>query len=46
MNQHEKIKYVEFPAHDFDATKAFFTVFLIGHSPIMDQNISPLQALG
>lgn len=25
MNQHEKINYVEFPARDLDATKAFFT---------------------
>jgi uncharacterized protein len=24
MNQHEKINYVEFPARDLDATKAFF----------------------
>ena len=28
MNRHEKINYVEFPAHDLAATKAFFaTVF-------------------
>ena len=25
MNQHEKINYVEFPARDIEATKAFFT---------------------
>ena len=25
MNQHEKINYVEFPAKDIQATKAFFT---------------------
>tara|TARA_B110000037_G_scaffold180013_1_gene206463 strand:- start:173 stop:526 length:354 start_codon:yes stop_codon:yes gene_type:complete len=25
MNQHEKINYVEFPATDIEATKAFFT---------------------
>jgi predicted enzyme related to lactoylglutathione lyase len=25
MNEHEKINYVEFPAKDMDATKAFFT---------------------
>jgi len=25
MNEHEKINYVEFPAKDIDATKAFFT---------------------
>ncbi len=24
MNEHEKINYVEFPANDIDATKAFF----------------------
>jgi len=25
MNEHEKINYVEFPAQDIEATKAFFT---------------------
>ena len=25
MNEHEKINYVEFPANDIEATKAFFT---------------------
>jgi predicted enzyme related to lactoylglutathione lyase len=25
MNEHEKINYVEFPARDIEATKAFFT---------------------
>jgi len=25
MNKHEKINYVEFPAKDIEATKAFFT---------------------
>ncbi len=25
MNEHEKINYLEFPAKDLDATKAFFT---------------------
>jgi len=25
MNQHEKINYIEFPAKDIEATKAFFT---------------------
>lgn len=25
MNEHEKINYVEFPAKDMEATKAFFT---------------------
>ena len=25
MNEHEKINYVEFPAKDLEATKAFFT---------------------
>lgn len=25
MNEHEKINYVEFPARDFDATRAFFS---------------------
>ena len=25
MNVHEKINYVEFPAHDIEATKAFFS---------------------
>ena len=24
MNEHEKINYVEFPANDLEATKAFF----------------------
>jgi len=29
MNIHEKINYVEFPAKDINATKAFFTAALI-----------------
>jgi predicted enzyme related to lactoylglutathione lyase len=28
MNEHEKINYVEFPARDIEATKAFFTAAL------------------
>jgi hypothetical protein len=37
MNEHEKINYVEFPANDIEATKAFFTTvfdwFFIDYGP-------------
>lgn len=43
MNAHEKINYVEFPAKDIDATKAFLRKSLAGHLKNSGLIMQPFQ---
>ena len=46
MSDHEKLNYVEFPACDLPATKAFLVVYLIGSLLTTAQNTRRLVAKG